>query len=271
MDKILSEIKRLYIEERLSIEKIAEMFEWKTNASVYRLLRKIEDDDIRNERHKRRSESHKGQIVTEEQRKMIGDHFRGKRLTKEHAEKISKALTGQKHTDERKRNNSLSKQGKPLKSDKQLNVISKMADTNRGKVMPLDQREKISRKRKKHLLENPSAKERLLSNLNRGTKKTLEQKGINDLEKIVADELIRRGIHFEHDKSIEQYFVDFYLSAYNLIIECDGGWHKEKDVIEHDLVRDARIRSLGYSIVRLPRRIIKPNNMPSIIKSILGE
>lgn len=266
MDKILKEIRRLYVEKKLPVEEIAEIFEWKTNASVYRRLKKIEDDEIRNEKFRRRSEGHKGIPISEERKVEIGNFFRGKNLTKEHSEKIAKALTGKKYTEERKNKISLALQGR-IMPQKQRDDISERL---KGRKFSKETEKKRSASLRKYYQENPKARERLLENLNRGCKKSLENKGLNSLEKIVSDELIRRKIYFEHDKPIEQYFVDFYLPSYNLVIECDGGWHNEKEVIEHDLIRDSRIRMLGYTIIRLPRKIIKPNNMPKIIDSILN-
>jgi len=62
-------------------------------------------------------------------------------------------------------------------------------------------------------------------------------------------------------------WVDFYLPTYNLIIECDGTrWHDE----EKDKIRDERLASMGYRVLRLKENEIR-NHFSDCISKIMTE
>lgn len=51
-------------------------------------------------------------------------------------------------------------------------------------------------------------------------------------------------------KVIEKYIVDFCIPSKMIVIEIDGGQHYEKDARIADARRDARLRELGYTVLR---------------------
>jgi very-short-patch-repair endonuclease len=51
---------------------------------------------------------------------------------------------------------------------------------------------------------------------------------------------------------IGPYVADFCCAAAKLVIEVDGAAHTEDTQIAHDQRRDADMRELGYSVLRIP-------------------
>ena len=63
------------------------------------------------------------------------------------------------------------------------------------------------------------------------------------------------GFKFRRQVPIESYIVDFYCHEAKLVIEIDGGIHSETEVFERDQKREARLRELGYTVVRFSNDI----------------
>ncbi len=55
---------------------------------------------------------------------------------------------------------------------------------------------------------------------------------------------------FLRQRIIDRYIVDFFCKELSLIIEVDGRSHDFDDVKQRDLIREDRLRDLGYEIVR---------------------
>ena len=66
--------------------------------------------------------------------------------------------------------------------------------------------------------------------------------------KLLRGELPR----FRRQHPIGPYVADFCCAAVKLVIEIDGGTHTEDRQIAHDQRRDAYLRELGYSVLRIP-------------------
>lgn len=58
------------------------------------------------------------------------------------------------------------------------------------------------------------------------------------------------GLQFYRQKPILSFIVDFYCSAANLVIECDGGQHYTAEGLEADRVRDQALAQLGLKVLR---------------------
>ncbi|MGD0585676.1 MAG: DUF559 domain-containing protein [Oryzomonas sp.] len=56
------------------------------------------------------------------------------------------------------------------------------------------------------------------------------------------------GIKFRRQQAIEAYIVDFVSFDTRIVIELDGGQHKENEV--YDEQRDACLRANGFSVLR---------------------
>ena len=64
------------------------------------------------------------------------------------------------------------------------------------------------------------------------------------------------GLKFRRQVSIEKFIVDFYCHELRLIIELDGGVHDQPSQIKKDTRRNARLRQLGYQLLRVPNGIV---------------
>lgn len=62
------------------------------------------------------------------------------------------------------------------------------------------------------------------------------------------------------------YFADAYLTYYNLIVECDGGYHYQERIIKKDIQRDSHIRSCGYQIIHFTNEEIISTAYMAILK-----
>ena len=73
------------------------------------------------------------------------------------------------------------------------------------------------------------------------------------------------GFRFHRQKPIGNYIVDFFCRDLNLIIEIDGDTHLEKG--EQDQMRQKRLESLGYFLLRFDDRDVK-NQLGDVVESI---
>lgn len=62
------------------------------------------------------------------------------------------------------------------------------------------------------------------------------------------------GYKFRRQASIENYIVDFFCPAGNLVIELDGQIHHHPTVAENDKHRDERLKELGYTVLRFENK-----------------
>ena len=82
-------------------------------------------------------------------------------------------------------------------------------------------------------------------------------------EQIAFDWFISNQILFESQVKIENYYVDFIINQ--IIIEIDGEhWHLEGN--EKDRIRDERLKSLGFNIIRIKSK----ENIEERLKQIFG-
>ena len=78
------------------------------------------------------------------------------------------------------------------------------------------------------------------------------------IEVAVQNELKLLGIEFEKQKHIGPYFIDIFIPAKSVAIECDGDyWHSFEDRKERDKLRDEWLESQGVVVLRLPEYAIK--------------
>ena len=60
-------------------------------------------------------------------------------------------------------------------------------------------------------------------------------------------------------KVIGKYIVDFYCSAYKIVIELDGSQHFEESGIIKDMERDEYLKKLGITVLRYSNRDVNEN------------
>jgi very-short-patch-repair endonuclease len=56
---------------------------------------------------------------------------------------------------------------------------------------------------------------------------------------------------FRREHPIPPYTVDFFCVELGLVIEIDGEHHLTPEGIEHDRIRDAFLKQLGYQVLRI--------------------
>ena len=76
----------------------------------------------------------------------------------------------------------------------------------------------------------------------------------------IAWELLRdrrfEGLKFRREHQINNYIADFFCAEHRIDIELDGEIHKSPEVMAKDAVRDAMLRSLGFTVLRFPNEVV---------------
>jgi very-short-patch-repair endonuclease len=67
-------------------------------------------------------------------------------------------------------------------------------------------------------------------------------------ESIFRKALLSHNIHYQRQKVVGQFIVDFYLPKRNLIVEIDGKYHADRK--EYDEMRENWLKTQGYIILR---------------------
>ena len=75
-------------------------------------------------------------------------------------------------------------------------------------------------------------------------------KGETSIEKVVREELNKRGIFYETQVRFKSFYLDFLLPN-KVAIECDGiHWHNNPIVIERDQRKNKLLEQEGYTLFR---------------------
>lgn len=87
--------------------------------------------------------------------------------------------------------------------------------------------------------------------------------------------LLRRkqlGVIFRRQYIIDEYIVDFVYLSRQLIVEVDGKYHNAPEQIEADSIREERLRSLGFRIIRFTNEeiLVFPEQVINKIKNELN-
>ena len=65
-----------------------------------------------------------------------------------------------------------------------------------------------------------------------------------------------KGFKFRRQHPVGPYTADFCCPQHRLVVELDGGVHGRHDQIKKDAHRDARLRFLGYTVLRVPNGMV---------------
>ncbi len=79
------------------------------------------------------------------------------------------------------------------------------------------------------------------------------RKNQTESENVLWDSLRTKkldGYKFRRQHVIDEFIVDFVCLSEKLIIEADGGYHNEPEIIEADKIRTEILNNLGYKIIR---------------------
>lgn len=93
---------------------------------------------------------------------------------------------------------------------------------------------------------------------------------MTDAEQMLWQRLRRKqilGLQFYRQKPILNFIVDFYCSAANLVIECDGAQHYTEDGRLADQIRDQALSELGLVVLRFSNRQIL-TEMDAVVEQI---
>ena len=74
------------------------------------------------------------------------------------------------------------------------------------------------------------------------------------------------GLDFDRQRIIGNYIVDFYCHQLALVVEIDGGYHRENQ--DYDAVRDNYLKGLGLHVQRFSDKQVL-NALPQILDSIV--
>lgn len=66
-------------------------------------------------------------------------------------------------------------------------------------------------------------------------------------------------LHFQKQKILGKYVVDFYCAKASLVIELDGSQHFEEKGIEYDTERTKYLQQYGLTTIRIPNNEINSN------------
>ena len=72
---------------------------------------------------------------------------------------------------------------------------------------------------------------------------------------------------FRRQQSIESFIVDFYCASEKLIIELDGEVHWDVVTEDNDVIRDKRLKDLGFTVLRFENKIVF-ENMEHVLEEI---
>ncbi|TAL68757.1 MAG: endonuclease domain-containing protein [Bacteroidetes bacterium] len=75
------------------------------------------------------------------------------------------------------------------------------------------------------------------------------------------------NLKFRRQEPIGSYIVDFVCLEKELVIEIDGGVHKEINQIEYDKVRTQYLQNLGFKVLRFWNNEIE-NNINKVLNVI---
>ncbi|MCL2301465.1 MAG: endonuclease domain-containing protein [Firmicutes bacterium] len=62
--------------------------------------------------------------------------------------------------------------------------------------------------------------------------------------------LSKQPVRFQRQKVIGNFIVDFFCHQATLVIEIDGGQHRDEQGLAHDEERDAYLTGIGLTVVR---------------------
>lgn len=82
------------------------------------------------------------------------------------------------------------------------------------------------------------------------------------VEKILWEELREKkinGLRFRRQHPISNFIVDFYCHRKKLVIEVDGGIHRDREVKEKDECRTIELEKLGLTVIRFTNEEIETN------------
>ncbi|MBN2157882.1 MAG: endonuclease domain-containing protein [Spirochaetes bacterium] len=113
---------------------------------------------------------------------------------------------------------------------------------------------------------------KIFNRISEKEKRRILRNNATHAEKLIWDKLRKRqinNIRFRRQVSIGPYIVDFYCPELKLVVEIDGEYHLNIEVIEYDKNRERYLRELGIKIVRFTNDEILTGIEP-VVEKIRG-
>jgi very-short-patch-repair endonuclease len=76
------------------------------------------------------------------------------------------------------------------------------------------------------------------------------------------------GYKFRRQHPIGRYIADFYCDALKLVIEVDGGIHKQSDQKRYDMIRQQEFEDQGCIVIRLSTAEVK-NDLENVLINLI--
>ncbi|WP_420385705.1 endonuclease domain-containing protein [Roseivirga sp.] len=82
-----------------------------------------------------------------------------------------------------------------------------------------------------------------------------------------------KGYQFRRQRPIDQYIADFVCLPLNLIIEVDGITHTYGEVANNDEIRQAKLESLGFRVIRFEddEVLTQINRVREVIQEVIEQ
>jgi very-short-patch-repair endonuclease len=102
-----------------------------------------------------------------------------------------------------------------------------------------------------------------------GDRRRKLRKNATSQEKLLWERLRNRktGSKFKRQYSIGGYILDFYCAEKRLIVEIDGGIHRNRENQEYDRIRDKYFEDLEYKTLRISNDEVE-QDIDRVIKKI---
>ncbi len=94
---------------------------------------------------------------------------------------------------------------------------------------------------------------------------------MTEVEEILWAELRNRqleNLKFRRQHPLAQYIVDFYCAKHKLIVELDGGIHKQQK--EYDAERSRYLEQHGYRVIRFWNHEVE-NSLSKVLEAIASK
>jgi very-short-patch-repair endonuclease len=88
------------------------------------------------------------------------------------------------------------------------------------------------------------------------------RKHLTHAESLLWEKLRNRkldGFKFRRQHPIHQFVANFYCAAANLVVEVDGGYHKENEQKNYDIGRTSELEDYGIKVIRFENKQIEEN------------
>jgi very-short-patch-repair endonuclease len=128
--------------------------------------------------------------------------------------------------------------------------IEKIKKSSMNRVLSSETKKKISEARKKFIIEHP---EMAPYRLNHSSRESWPEKAFREA-------LTRLKISgWTQEYQLGLYSIDFAFIDNLIAVEIDGSTHLLEKVIKKDIERDNFLRSLGWTIIRIPAKLVRDN------------